>query len=122
MCWADLQHSWRAFLLSTWQSESLKGMFDGKNPPPPALGWIFIVVASILILLGWTMAICITLAGRKLALRKARIYCIVVAGIECMMMPLGTILGVFTLILLTKDSVKQIFEPSPVTPPPLKGM
>jgi len=31
------------------------------------------------------------------------------ARIECVFMPFGTILGVFTLIALNKDSVKAIF-------------
>jgi hypothetical protein len=46
---------------------------------------------------------------------KNRMYCMVVAGIECIFMPFGTILGVFTLITLTKDSVKGIFAEQDAT-------
>ena len=35
--------------------------------------------------------------------------CLVVGALECMMMPFGTVLGVFTLIALTKPSVKALF-------------
>jgi len=96
------------------------GKFPQSNSGPqmPAfLGWIFVIMGSIIILLGWSMAICILIAGKKLKHRKHRIYCMVVAGIECMFMPLGTILGIFTLIALNKDSIKALFGPQ--TPPPL---
>lgn len=39
-----------------------------------------------------------------------------IAGLECIFMPFGTVLGVFTLIALNKDSIKEMF--SPPTPPP----
>ena len=29
---------------------------------------------------------------------------------ECMFIPFGTVLGVFTLIALNKDSIKEIFD------------
>ena len=85
------------------------GGFDGKNPPPPAIGWIFIILGSIFILVGWTLSTAIIIAGRKLKQRKSRMYCLVVAGIECMIMPFGTILGVFTLVVLMKEPVREIF-------------
>lgn len=83
---------------------------DGQSPPPPFMGWMFIIMGSIFILLGWATAVCILVAGRKLAKRKHRVYCMVIAGLECMFMPFGTILGVFTLISLNKDSVKALFD------------
>ena len=38
----------------------------GQQGPPPIAGWIFIAIASVLILGGWTMAVAIVLAGRFL--------------------------------------------------------
>ena len=90
----------------------LSGKFfkeSNGNPPPALMGWLFVVMGSIFILLGWSMAVCIIIAGKKLKKRKHRIFCMVIGGIECMLMPFGTILGVFTLIILNKDSVKEIF-------------
>ena len=34
---------------------------------------------------------------------------LIVAGLECMMMPFGTVLGVFTIIVLLRPSVRQLF-------------
>ena len=35
--------------------------------------------------------------------RKARTFCMVVAGLGCILIPYGTLLGVFTLIVLGRD-------------------
>lgn len=77
------------------------------------MGFIFAGIGAIFILLGWSLAIAIIIAGKKLKRRRAHTYCIVVAALECLFMPFGTILGVFTLIMLTKESVKTDFEHSP---------
>lgn len=91
----------------------LSGKFiknSNASTPPPLAGWMFIIMGSVFILIGWAIAVCIIIAGRKLKQRKNRIFCMVVAGLECMFMPFGTILGVFTLVTLSKDSVREIFS------------
>ena len=67
-------------------------------------------MGSLFVLTGWMTAIAVLIAGRRLQRRQNRLFCMVVAGIECMFMPFGTALGVFTLILLNKDPVKSAFE------------
>ncbi|QBG45927.1 hypothetical protein EGM51_00310 [Verrucomicrobia bacterium S94] len=84
---------------------------DG-NPPPAQIGWLFVIMGSIFILTGWLTAISMIVAGRKLSQRKNRMYCMVIAGIECMFMPFGTVLGVFTLIALNKESIRDAFQPA----------
>ena len=81
-----------------------------SSGPPPVIGWLFVIMGAIFILIGWSTAVCMIIAGRKLKRRKNRVFCMVVAGIECMLMPLGTILGVFTLIALSKDSSREMFD------------
>lgn len=77
--------------------------------PPPFIGWFFIIMGSVFILFGWCLAVLMFVTGKKLKSRKNRIFCMVVAGVECIFMPLGTILGILTLIALSKDSIKEIF-------------
>ena len=84
---------------------------------PAAFGWIFVIMGSIFILLGWSTAICMMIAGKKLKARQSRLFCMIIAGIECMFMPFGTALGVFTLITLNKEPVKEIFDGSRDMPP-----
>mgnify|MGYP000166472252 CR=1 FL=1 len=62
-----------------------------------------------IMLTGWILAVCILLAGRFLARRTHYLYCLIMAGVECLFMPLGTVLGVFTIIVLDRDSVRQTF-------------
>lgn len=76
---------------------------------PHAAGWGIIAFASMFILMGWVIAVMMLVAGRKLQRRRSHMFCMVVAGIECLFMPLGTILGVFTLVVLTKDAAKARF-------------
>lgn len=88
------------------------------SPPPPAMGWIFIVAGMGVMLIGWTMAVMVLIAGRKLSKRQSRVFCMVIAGLECMFMPFGTVLGVFTIVLLNKDSIIEIFNASASNPVP----
>ena len=86
----------------------LKG--DGNQAPPEFMGWIFIIMGGGFILAGWAIATCMFLVGKKLKHRESKTFCTVVAAIECIFMPFGTILGVFTLVMLNKDSVSQLFD------------
>lgn len=86
---------------------------DHGNPPPAFLGWFFIIFAGVFILLGWTFSIFVLTAGRFLAKRKHYSFCLVMGGVECLFMPFGTVLGVFTILLLIQEPVKQLFQPSP---------
>jgi hypothetical protein len=89
----------------------LSGAFEGeKNPPPPIVGWMFIAVALIFILSGFALAICNLLAGNYLRRHTKHTFCFVIGVLNCMFMPLGTLLGVFTIIVLLRDSVKALFE------------
>lgn len=92
--------------------------FGDLGGPPAIFGWLFVFVPCLMIGGGLTAAGLIAYAGRSLQERKRYTYCLVVAGVCCMLMPIGTALGVFSLIVLMRDSVKQEFEGSttPATP------
>lgn len=93
----------------------VSGAFPGTPtapPPPAAVGWVFIALGGTFVLIGELMAILIGTAGYMLSKRRHPTFCIVVAAIECLSMPLGTLLGVFTIIVLMRPSVKAMFEPS----------
>ncbi len=76
---------------------------------PTIIGVMFVVFPAIFMILAWALAIGVLISGRRLALRRSYMYCFVIACIECLFMPIGTILGVFTIIVLMRPSVKQIF-------------
>jgi hypothetical protein len=81
---------------------------------PRLVGILLVVFASVAILAGWTLAIALFMAGRRLSGRRGRTFCLVVAALSCLMVPLGTVLGIFTLVVLSRGSVQQLFlEGSP---------
>ncbi len=76
----------------------------------PFMGWMFLMIGSGAVLVGWTFSALIITAGRFLARRKHHLFCLIVAGVSCAWVPLGTALGVFTLIVLLRPSVKELFQ------------
>jgi len=93
-------------------------------------GYVFIGFGCMFLLIGLTGAILNFLAARALARRERRTLCLVVAGLNCLHMPLGTLLGVFTFVVLSRPSVQALFNsavpavpggpwpgPGPVYPP-----
>jgi len=88
-----------------------------KNNPPRAVGLMFVVIASVIILAGWVLAGTVIWAGRCLAQQRHHTFCLVVAALSCFFVPFGTVLGVFTLVVLVRPTVKTLFEPGTgVTP------
>lgn len=83
---------------------------DGRGQGPPAfMGWFFVLFAGAMILGAWTLASCLLAAGRCLSRRTRHTFCFAVACISCVFMPFGTALGVFTIIVLLRPSVKDAF-------------
>jgi ABC-type branched-subunit amino acid transport system permease subunit len=79
------------------------------EPPPAFLGWIFIAFGCFGFLIGLTLAICIVLAGRFIARRCHYWFVFVIACVQCLFFPFGIILGIFTIIVLSRTSVKDWF-------------
>lgn len=93
------------------------------NQQQPLTGTILVVVGSLAMVAGWTMAALLAHAGRCIRLRRGHLFCFVVAALSCLSVPLGTLLGVFTLVLLTKPHIRLLFErgadAARDTPPPM---
>jgi len=80
------------------------------NPMPPQFfeifKWVYVFFAAwflVSLILNLISALC--LLGRK-----GRTFSMVVAGFNCLHIPLGTVLGVFTIIVLLRDSVRELYE------------
>jgi hypothetical protein len=88
--------------------------------PGALVGWIFVAIALFVITLGLGFAVALVIAGRSLAERRRYTFCLVVAGVSCLVMPLGTALGIFTILVLIRPSVRALFPdaPAPVPAPP----
>ncbi len=87
--------------------------FGHRNEQPPEfIGWIFVIMASFFILAGWAFAVLVLIAGRFIARRAHYRYCFVIACVECLFMPFGTVLGVFSILVLNRPTVKSLFSPA----------
>jgi hypothetical protein len=81
-----------------------------KNPPPPELfhfliwfyvaAWVFLLVFVVLNIL----------SGFYLRQRRNRMFSLVVGGLNCIHVPLGTALGVFTIMVLSRESVRDLYR------------
>ncbi len=77
---------------------------------PPAMGYMFVTMGTIAVLGGWTLGGLTAYAGRCMKARRSYLYILIVAGCNCAFsMPLGTILGVFTFIVMMRPTVKALF-------------
>jgi hypothetical protein len=86
------------------------GRFEGDGEEGRLFGWFFIIVAAVVILIGFCCAVAIVLAGRFIARRVNYTFCLVVAAVECLFVPIGTVLGVFTILVLQRHSVRAMFD------------
>ncbi len=82
----------------------------GGANPPAAFGWFFILIALGTMASFAVAALCVAYAGACLGRRQKRTFCFVVAAVMCAFFPFGTVLGVFTIIVLSRDSVRAMFE------------
>ena len=87
-----------------------------RNDKPDDISDLTLAIMAVCLTL--LSALCATLnviVGTSLSQRKRYTLCLVVAGFSCALFPFGTALGIFSLIVLTRSSVKALFDQ--VTPP-----
>jgi hypothetical protein len=77
-------------------------------------GLMFTLIPLLIILSFWGLAAATAVSGYFIQTRQRRILSIVMAAINCAMFPFGTVLGVFTIIVLVRPSVISLYEQSAV--------
>ncbi|MBX9788051.1 MAG: hypothetical protein K2Y37_03985 [Pirellulales bacterium] len=79
------------------------------------MGGMFAVLGVAFMLFAWCMSVALYLTGRWLTAHRRWMFCVVVSCVIMLFQPLGTILGIFTLIVLLRPSVKVLFQGMPPT-------
>jgi hypothetical protein len=79
-------------------------------PPPELFAGIFTIVGGFIMVICWAKAGFLMWAARSMQKRKRHTLCFVMACIECIAVPMGTLLGVFTIMTLQKPNVKALFS------------
>jgi hypothetical protein len=80
-----------------------------EGAPPAEVIMIFRWLTGMLVV--WFLVSCVgnLLSGMFLRARRHRTFSMVIAAINCLHIPLGTLLGVFTLIVLGRESVRKLY-------------
>lgn len=83
--------------------------------PTSGIGWLCSVIGLVSLLTGWAYAALNFYIAGCLEQRKRRSLILLTAGINCCNFPLGVLLGVFTFIVMSRPTVRLVFE-GPVLP------
>jgi hypothetical protein len=77
--------------------------------PPVVMFRIFAGVLGVVILLGWTFGALTIYAGRCVQKRERRLFIYIMAGLNCALIPWGTLLGICTFIVLQMPVARREF-------------
>jgi hypothetical protein len=83
---------------------------NSKGGPPPAeffqiFRWFYVIFGAAMI----ACAVLNLLSGIFIRKRIYRTFSIIIAALDCLQMPFGTMLGVFTLVVLLRESVREAY-------------
>jgi len=102
----------------------VSGAFPQSGTPkddPRVMGLFFAGIGALFLIMGTTFASLTYFAGRSIRDRRRRIFCLILAGLNCLQAPFGTVMGVCTIIVLNRPEVKLLFESPGGSPPPVNG-
>ena len=78
--------------------------------PPAIMFRIVAGVIGLIIISGWTLGALTAYAGHCIKKRKHKLFIYVMAGINCIWIPYGTILGIATILLFQWPEVQSEFK------------
>jgi len=108
LCFAGL---WTVVVFSMAGVGVAAGLEDPAAAAAPAAAFgIMGAFGVVMVLIGLGTLIAQYLAARNLHETRGRTLCLIVAAIECLNAPLGTALGVFTIVVLSRPAVQAVFE------------
>lgn len=99
-------------------SVPLQSSSSNVSPPPPGFVTGIFVAIGLAIMVGFgVVATLKILTGFWIRKRKHRTACLVIAGVSCLSIPFGTIVGVLSFMVLLRPSVSALFG-YPIAPQP----
>jgi len=76
----------------------------------PPVDWIFGITGFAFFAISIIFAILNLMAAKRLEQRRAKTFCTIIAALNCVGIPYHTVLGIFTLMVLTRRSVETTFD------------
>lgn len=83
---------------------------SGAAPPPTFVTWMFGLFGAVFAGIAAVGATLKLLTAIRLKERRSRVMCLIAAGLSCIEMPYGTVLGIWTFMVLGRASVRRQFE------------
>jgi hypothetical protein len=81
-----------------------------NDMPPVIMFRIFAAVIGVIILMGWTFGALTIYAGRCVQKRRHRVFILVMGGLNCVLIPWGTLLGIATFIVMQSPAGQEEFR------------
>ncbi|MEQ8818890.1 MAG: hypothetical protein RLY93_01500 [Sumerlaeia bacterium] len=98
--------------------ETMTGNNPNVEPPPAFMGVFFVGFGLVAVALAWAMGLAMLFSGKFMRERRHHMFCFIVSILMCLNMPIGTIIGVLSLMCLIDDETKAEFDyPGPGGPP-----
>lgn len=76
----------------------------------PVMGGVFTIIGAVVVIFMVVMTALSFFQAHCFAKRKHSLLCLILAAFDCLWVPYGTLLGVFTFMVLFRPSVKTMFE------------
>lgn len=96
-------------LMQTAMSAAPMRAGNGQAPPPEVF-WIFVLVGLAMFVFMISNALMNFRAAWCLKRHRGKVLCLITAGFNCFFIPYGTLLGVFTFVVLGRASVQALYE------------
>jgi hypothetical protein len=80
------------------------------GPPPEAIGGIFALIGAFAMFITWGKAALLVWSGVSLRAHRRLTLSYVVGCLSCLNVPIGTALGIATLMALSRPSVKALYQ------------
>ena len=101
------------FLFHIWAGISIvrspESVTVSGDLSPKAFGYLFAAFGIFCFLLGEAIAVGVIASGLFMRKRKRYWFSFVIACVLCLFAPIGTILGIFTIIVLSRNSAKELY-------------
>jgi hypothetical protein len=87
-------------------------LFRSTSAADPQVRTIMMLAAGGGLIGSFLLTACIALVGHAMRKRRWWTFCFIVSILMCPSFPLGTALGIFSLITLNKPETKEMFSPN----------
>lgn len=103
-------------MASVWWPELASELETARPVPWQLTGTLGLALVATGVTIAWIWAGVLVVAGRSLMSARRHVFCQVTAAVACLSVPLGTALGVTTLVVLHQAGTRALFEAPDATP------